>query len=150
MVQMDFLTANQMRNVGLCKSVKNAKAHHAEIFAIAQLSCFTGQMPFLLHNQQHQSTEGSNSALEMHKMNNCFQSNQQMVVYTDIQEAQLTLWVADRTAPSHTRTITRYVFERSMRSVDKRSSYLRELVWQPSWQLDNWLIGLNCASVYKL
>jgi len=43
--------------------------------------------------------------------------------------------------PSHISTITRYVFERSTRSVDKRSSYLQELVWQPSWQLDNWLIG---------
>jgi len=29
----------------------------------------------------------------------------------DYQEAQLTLWVADRIAPSHTSTITRYVFE---------------------------------------
>ena len=37
-----------------------------------------------------------------------------------------TLGVADRTAPSHTSTITRYVFERSTRSVDKRSSYLRK------------------------
>jgi len=34
--------------------------------------------------------------------------------------------------------------------VDKRSSYLRELVWQPSWQLDNCPDWLNCASVYKL
>ena len=67
------------------------------------------------------------------------------------QEAQLTLWVADvRTAPSHTSTITRYVFERSTRSVDKRSSYLRELVWQPSWQLDNCPDRLNCASVYTV
>jgi len=32
------------------------------------------------------------------------------------QEAQLTLWVADRTAPSHISTITRYVFERSTAS----------------------------------
>jgi len=47
-----------VRIVGLCKSVKNAKAHHADIFAIAQLSCFTGRMPFLLPNQQRQSTEG--------------------------------------------------------------------------------------------
>jgi len=37
-----------------------------------------------------------------------------------------TLGMADRTAPSHTSTITWYVFERSTRSVDKRSSYLRE------------------------
>jgi len=30
--------------------------------------------------------------------------------------------------------------------VDKRSLYLRELVWQPSWQLDNWLVKL-CLSL---
>jgi len=36
MVQMDFLAAI----VGLCKSVKNAKAHREDIFAIAQLSCY--------------------------------------------------------------------------------------------------------------
>ena len=60
------------------------------------------------------------------------------------------LGVADRTAPSHTSTITRYVFERSTRSVDKRSSYLRELVWQPSWQLDTCRDRLNCASVYTV
>jgi len=36
---MDFLAANHVRIVGLCKSVKNAKAHCADIFAIAQLSC---------------------------------------------------------------------------------------------------------------
>ena len=48
----------------------------------------------------------------------------------------------------HTSTITRYVSERSMRSEDKKSSYLRELVWQPSWQLDNCPDRLNCASVY--
>ena len=66
------------------------------------------------------------------------------------QEAQLTLWVADRTAPSHTSTVTRYVFERSTRSVDKGSSYLQELVWQPSWQLDNCPDRLNCASVYMV
>jgi len=40
MVQMDFVAVNYVRFVGLCKSVKNAKAHHADIFAIAQLSCF--------------------------------------------------------------------------------------------------------------
>jgi len=61
-----------------------------------------------------------------------------------------TLGVADRTAPSHTSTIARYVFERSTWSVDKRSSYLRELVWQPSWQLDNCPDRLNCASVYAV
>jgi len=67
-------------------------------------------------------------------------------------QAQLTLWVADRTAPapSHTSTITWYVFEMSTRSVDKRLSYLRELVWQPSWQLDTCPDWLYCASVYKL
>jgi len=58
--------------------------------------------------------------------------------------------VADRTAPSHTSKITRYVFERSTRSVDKRSSYLRELVWQPSWQLDSCRDRLNCTSVYRV
>jgi len=42
MVQMDFLAANHVRIVGLCKSVKNAKAHRADIFAIAQLSCLSG------------------------------------------------------------------------------------------------------------
>ena len=26
-------------------------------------------------------------------------------------------------------------------NLEQRSSYLRELVWQPSWQLDNCLIG---------
>jgi len=31
------------------------------------------------------------------------------------QEAHLTLWVADRTAPSHTSTITRYVYLRGRR-----------------------------------
>ena len=68
-----------------------------------------------------------------------------------IQEAQLNVRVADRTAPSHTSTITRYVFERSTRSVDKRLSYLRELVWQPSWQLDTCRDDrLNCASVYTV
>jgi len=35
---MDFLAANYVRIVGLCKSVKNAKVHRADIFAIAQLS----------------------------------------------------------------------------------------------------------------
>ena len=49
-----------------------------------------------------------------------------------------------------TSTITRYVFERSTRSVDKRSSYLREFAWQPSWQLDNCPDRLNCASVYMV
>ena len=39
MVQMDFLAANHVRIVGLCKSVKNAKAHRADMFAIAQVSC---------------------------------------------------------------------------------------------------------------
>ena len=52
--------------------------------------------------------------------------------------------------PSHTSTITRYVFETSTRLVDKRSSYLRELFWQPSWQLDTYPDWLYCASVYKL
>jgi len=67
------------------------------------------------------------------------------------QEAQLTLWVADCTVPSHTSTITRYVFEMSTRSVDNlRSSYLRELVWQSSWQLDTCPDWLNCASVCEL
>jgi len=37
---MDFLAANHVRIVRLCKSVKNAKAHRADIFAIAQLFCF--------------------------------------------------------------------------------------------------------------
>ena len=40
-------------------------------------------------------------------------------VRTTEQEAKLNARVADRTAPSHTSTITRYVFERSTRSVDK-------------------------------
>jgi len=39
MVQMDFLAVNRVRIVRLCKSVKNAKAHRVDIFAIAQLSC---------------------------------------------------------------------------------------------------------------
>ena len=40
MVQMDFLAANYVRTVELCKSVKYAQAHRADIFAIAQLSCY--------------------------------------------------------------------------------------------------------------
>jgi len=36
---MDFLAANHVRVVGLCQSDNNAKAHRADIFAIAQLSC---------------------------------------------------------------------------------------------------------------
>ena len=44
----------------------------------------------------------------------------------------------------------RYVFEGSTRSVDKRSSYIRELVWQPSWQLDTCPDRLNSASVYTV
>ena len=39
------------------------------------------------------------------------------------QEAQLLLGMADRTGPV------------------VKLSYLRELVWQPSWELDNCLIG---------
>jgi len=47
MVQIDFLAANHVRIIGLYKSVKNAKAHRADIFAIAQLSCCTSHG----HNQ---------------------------------------------------------------------------------------------------
>jgi len=36
---MDFLAVIHVHIVGLCKSVKNAKVHHADIFVIAQLSC---------------------------------------------------------------------------------------------------------------
>jgi len=39
MVQIDFLAANHVHIVRLCKSVKNAKAHRMDIFAIEQLSC---------------------------------------------------------------------------------------------------------------
>ena len=39
MVQMDLLAANHVCIVELRKSVKNAKVHGADIFAIAQLSC---------------------------------------------------------------------------------------------------------------
>jgi len=35
------IAANHVHIVGLCKSVKNAKAHRTDIFAIAQLSCFS-------------------------------------------------------------------------------------------------------------
>ena len=41
MVQTDFLAANHVRIFGLCKSVKNAKAHRADIFVIAQISWFS-------------------------------------------------------------------------------------------------------------
>ena len=41
-------------------------------------------------------------------------------------------------------SLGRTVSPQYIRQPDKRSSYLQELVWQPSWQLD------TCASVYKL
>jgi len=54
MVQMDFLGANHVRIVGLCKCVKNAKAHRADIFAIAQFSCIP-QWSDQYSNMSHRS-----------------------------------------------------------------------------------------------
>ena len=47
-------------------------------------------------------------------------------------------------APSDSFSLGRTVSPQYIRQPDKRSSYLQELVWRPSWQLD------TCASVYKL
>jgi len=46
---MDFIAANHVPIVRLCKSVKNAKAHRVDIIAIAQLSCSC----FLCSSAQH-------------------------------------------------------------------------------------------------
>ena len=61
-----------------------------------------------------------------------------------------TLGVADRTAPSHTSTITRYAFERSTRSVDKKiviPTGIGLAAVLAVGQLADWL---NCASVYTV
>ena len=47
-------------------------------------------------------------------------------------------------APSDSFSLGRTVSPQYIRQPDKRSSYLQELVWQPSWQLD------TCASVYTV